>query len=131
MENYINVYLGKHLKDLREKNNMKQAEAAILFGVTQQNYSKIECGKVNFSDKILTTICNSFNLTPNDFLNYQHINSEVKIAENKDIDTALIEQLQWRIKMMNLRIADLEIEVRQYRKNFIVGDDGPPIFVLI
>jgi transcriptional regulator with XRE-family HTH domain len=131
MENYVNVYLGQHLKDLREKNNMKQTEAAILFGITQQNYSKIECGKVNFSDKILNTICSSFNVTPNDFLNYQHTISVEKIVENKDTDKALIDQLKWRIKMQNLRIADLEIEVRQYRRNFIVGDDGPPIYVMI
>ncbi len=131
MENYVNVYLGQHLKNLREKNNMKQSEAAIFFGITQQNYSKIERGKVNFSDKILNNICNSFNLTPSDFLNYQQGASEANLAENKDVDKALIDQLKWRIKMMNLKIADLEIEVRQYRRNFIVGDDGPPIFVMI
>ncbi len=131
MENYVNVQLGQNLKNLREKNNVKQIEAAVLFGVTQQNYSKIECGKVNFSDKILNTICSSFNVTPNDFLNYQNIISSIKTAENKDIDKALIDQLKWRIKMQNLRIADLEIEVRQYRRNFIVGDDGPPIYVMI
>lgn len=131
MENYVNDYLGQNLKNLREKNNVKQIEAAVLFGVTQQNYSKIECGKVNFLDKILNTICSSFNVTPNDFLNYQNIISSIKTAENKDIDIALIDQLKWRIKMQNLRIADLEIEVRQYRRNFIVGDDGPPIYVMI
>lgn len=131
MENYVNVQLGQNLKNLREKNNVKQIEAAVLFGVTQQNYSKIECGKVNFSDKILNTICSSFNITPNDFLNYQNVISSIKTAENKDIDKALIDQLKWRIKMQNLRIADLEIEVRQYRRNFIVGDDGPPIYVMI
>ena len=37
MENYVNDYLGQNLKNLREKNNVKQIEAAVLFGVTQQN----------------------------------------------------------------------------------------------
>lgn len=132
MGNYINEYLGENLKNLRENsNNIKQSEVAVLFGVTQQYYSKIECGKINFTDEILNNICNVFNITPNDFLNYRNIVSELNIVESQQADKDLIAQLQWRIQMQNLYRADLEIEVRKYRKNFIVGDDGPPVHVLI
>ena len=130
MENYVNIYLGENLKNLREKNNMKQLETAILFGIAQQNYSKLECGKINFTDKILNNVCSIFNTTPNDFLNYRNIVSELKVVESEKTDKDLIAQLKWRIKMQSLRIADLEIEVRQYRNNFIVGDDGPPIYTM-
>lgn len=130
MENYINEYLGKNLQDLRENNNMKQSEAAVLFGRTQQNYSKLECGNKFFTNEILNNICSVFNITPNDFLNYQNVVSKLKIAENGQADKDLIAQLKWRIKMQNLVRADLEIEVRQYRSNFIVGDDGPPIYIM-
>lgn len=131
MENYINEYLGENLKTLRESNNnMKQSEVAVLFGVTQQYYSKIECGKINFTNEILNNICSVFNIAPNDFINYRNIVSELKIAESQQADKDLIAQLQWRIKMQNLVRADLEIEVRQYRSNFIVGDDGPPIYIM-
>lgn len=131
MENYINLYLGENLKTLRENtNNMKQSEVAVLFGVTQQYYSKIECGKINFTDEILNSICSVFNITPNDFINYRNKMTELKFAESQQADKDLIEQLQWRIKMDNIYRADLEIEVRQYRSNFIVGDDGPPIYIM-
>jgi hypothetical protein len=56
--------------------------------------------------------------------------TELKFAESQQADKDLIEQLQWRIKMDNIYRADLEIEVRQYRSNFIVGDDGPPIYIM-
>lgn len=131
MENYINEYLGLNLQNLRENNNMKQEEVAVLFGRTQQNYSKIECGKKFFTNEILDNICSVFNIEPNDFLNYRNIVSELKIVESQQADKDLIAQLQWRIQMQNLYRADLEIEVRKYRKNFIVGDDGPPVYVLI
>jgi transcriptional regulator with XRE-family HTH domain len=131
MENYINEYLGKNLQNLRENNNMKQEEVAVLFGTTQQNYSKIECGKKFFTNEILNNICSVFNTTPNDFLNYQNIVSKLEYAESKQADKDLIAQLQWRVKMDSIYRADLEIEVRQYRSNFIVGDDGPPIYVMI
>lgn len=132
MENYINVHLGKSLKALRENNvNMKQSEVAVLFGVTQQYYSKIECGKINFTNEILNNICSVFNITPNDFLNYQNLVSTLKNEESAQADKDLIAQLKWRIKMDSIYRADLEIEVRKYRRNFIVGDDGPPVHVLI
>lgn len=131
MGNYINEYLGKNLKDIREKNKMKQSEAAILFGMTQQNYSKIECGKKVFTNEILSNICSIFHITPNDFLNYRNLITVLKDNESEQLSKDLIAQLQWRIKMDNIYRADLEIEVRKYRKNFIVGDDGPPVHVLI
>jgi transcriptional regulator with XRE-family HTH domain len=132
MENYINEYLGENLKTLRESNNnMKQSEVAVLFGVTQQYYSKIECGKINFTNEILNNICSVFNITPNDFINCRTKITELKFAESQQADKDLIAQLQWQIQMQNLYRADLEIEVRKYRKNFIVGDDGPPVHVLI
>ncbi len=131
MNDYLNEYLGQNLQDLRENNNMKQLEVAILFGTTQQYYSKIECGKINFSDKILNNICSVFNITPNDFFNYRNIMSKLKIEESNQADKDLIAMLKWRIKMLSLQRADLEIEVRKYRRNFIVGNDGPPIHVII
>ncbi len=130
MKNYINEYLGQNLKDLREKNNIKQTEAAVLFGVAQQNYSKIECGKINFTDKILDNICSVFNITPNGFINYRNVVTQRKKSESEQADKDLIAQLKWRIKMQNLIRADLVIGVRQYRKGFIVGDDGPPIYIM-
>ena len=103
MGNYINEYLGENLKTLRENNNnIKQSEVAVLFGVTQQYYSKIECGKINFTDEILNNICSVFNITPNGFLNYRNVLSELKVAESQQTDKDLIAQLQWRIKMQNL-----------------------------
>lgn len=131
MGNYVNKHLGENLKDLREKNCMKQSEASVLFGMIQQNYSKLECGKKIFSDDILNSICNVFNITPNEFLNYRSKVTELKENENVRTDKDLIAQLEWRVKMQYLRIADLEIEVRKYRRNFIVGNDGPPVHVLI
>ena len=53
MESIIRTHLGNKLKFLREKSNKKQIEMAIIFKMKQQNYSRIEKGKTNFSDKIL------------------------------------------------------------------------------
>ena len=133
MENEINIHLGKKLRTLRKRNNKSQVEMALLFNVEQQSYWKLENGKTNFSANVQHKIYEVFGLKPLDFL-YSPLEDEkpIKASPNGNyVINLILNQFRRHILELQLRNIDLEIEVRKYRTNFIVGDDGPPVHVII
>lgn len=133
MENEINIHLGNKLRALRKRISKSQDEMALLFNVEQQSYWKLENGKTNFSANVQQKIYEVFGLKPLDFL-YSPLGEDkpVKASLNGNyVINLILNQFRRHILELRLRNIDLEIEVRKYRTNFIVGDDGPPVHVII
>lgn len=141
MKSSINEYFAKKLKLLRTKYSKSkdiQKDIAVKFGMKQQNYSKLENGETNFSDKILDKICDEFNITRTEFITSQSQLPQINVPAQANINSIddytmriLFSKFRKEILELKLLNADLEIEVRRYRRNYIVGEDGPPIYVII
>ena len=70
------IKYAQRLKGLRLVNDMKQEQAYEMIGLSsQQEYSKLENGKLNFSDEIINKICATFNITPDEFVNSSQLTS--------------------------------------------------------
>ncbi|MES2513314.1 MAG: helix-turn-helix transcriptional regulator [Bacteroidota bacterium] len=111
MESRINLYLAQNLKALRKKNKKKQLEMALLFNIKQQNYSKLETGKSNFTDKVINNICHVFKITAEDFITRQDSTANSsKTGLMDDLATKiLLASLQKQLTEKNLQIVEMEI----------------------
>ncbi|MBS1651128.1 MAG: helix-turn-helix transcriptional regulator, partial [Bacteroidetes bacterium] len=50
--------------------NYKQEQVSEILGLSsQQEYSKLENGKINFTDDIIFRICKAFSISPEEFMN--------------------------------------------------------------
>lgn len=56
---------NENLRKLRRENDYSQEYVADILGVSQKYYSNIENGKIMMNPKIITKLCNIFNVTPN------------------------------------------------------------------
>jgi transcriptional regulator with XRE-family HTH domain len=57
------------LRHLRFSKNYKQDAMAKLLGLkSQQEYSNLENGKVNFTDEVITNICKAFEISEEEFV---------------------------------------------------------------
>ena len=138
MKSFINSYLGQKLKVLRESSNRKQKDLALILNTTQQSYSKIENGKTNFSDALITKICDTFQITPIEFISSQNMLSKniTLVSSNKnhmeDLSTRILfASLKKQLIEKELRIVELELEVRKHKRYKIDTNDFKPIYVMI
>lgn len=51
------------IKDLRDDYNLSQSDIAAVIGTTQQQYSKIECGKSDISGEKLILLAQYYNVS--------------------------------------------------------------------
>ncbi len=64
------IKYAQKLRSLRIGLQVKQEEAAKLIGISsQQEYSKLENGKIHFEDELLSKISSAFNISVDDFIN--------------------------------------------------------------
>lgn len=138
MKSFINSYLGQKLKVLRESSNRKQKDLALLLNITQQSYSKIENGKTNFSDLLITKICDAFKIPPMEFITNQNMLSKniSLVSSNKnhmeDLSTRILfASFKKQLIEKELRIIELELEVKKYKRHKIDTNDFKPIYVMI
>jgi transcriptional regulator with XRE-family HTH domain len=138
MKSFINSYLGQKLKVLRESSNRKQKDLAQILSTTQQSYSKIENGKTNFSDALITKICDTFQITPIEFISSQNMLSKniTLVSSNKnhmeDLSTRILfASFKKQLIEKELRIVELELEVRKHKRYKIDPNDFKPIYVMI
>lgn len=61
----INMY--KNIRDLREDNDITQAEVASVLGIAQNTYSQYETGKIQFTAEMLVVLADYYG-TNVDFL---------------------------------------------------------------
>lgn len=137
MTSLVNEGYGKKLKYLRVKENKTQDEIASKIGMKQQNYSKLEKGELHFSDKIIYKICEVFQFKkPDDFLEMRLPSASPLITSNDNLyknlsDQILFAILNIEIAKRDLRIVDLEIDLRKYKKDVILTEKINPIYVMI
>ncbi len=138
MKSFINSYLGQKLKVLRESSNRKQKDLALILSTTQQSYSKIENGKTNFSDALITKICDIFQITPIEFISNPNMLSKniTLVSSNKnhmeDLSTRILfASFKKQLIEKELRIVELELEVKKHKRYKIDTNDFKPIYVMI
>ena len=138
MKSFINSFLGQKLKVLRESSNRKQKDLALILNTTQQSYSKIENGKTNFSDALISKICDTFKITPIEFISSQKILSQhVSLASSnknhmEDLSTRILfASFKKQLIEKELRIIELELEVRKHKRYKIDTNDFKHIYVMI
>ena len=70
------IKYAQRLRGLRLANDIKQEQAYEMIGLnSQQEYSKLENGKLNFSDEVINKICAAFNISPDEFVNSSQLTS--------------------------------------------------------
>ena len=67
------------IRDLREDRDLSQADIAKVIKTTQQQYSKIETGKIAPSLVSLQKLIKFANISPNELFDYDHLNKEEKL----------------------------------------------------
>lgn len=92
----INGLYAKKLRSLRLQNDYQQKALAELIGLkSQQDYSKLENGKKHFTEKIISKICEVFNV---DVEVFKNTNAELKeplaVKMNRETETKLIKALE-------------------------------------
>lgn len=111
MEKNLNMLHAEKLYKLRRDSNLKQAIVANAIGKSQQSYSKLERGDVDFSDETIDAICKFFDLSLEDFLNLdttlnykesavKYPNKLVKNTNNNNSTTILLQALLDELKSM-------------------------------
>jgi transcriptional regulator with XRE-family HTH domain len=93
---------AQRLRGLRLNKGLKQELVAKTIGISsQQEYSKLENGKIHFSDELIVKVCTAFNISPDEFINagqggsiLQSPHSLNNSQNNSSInDSSIIEQL--------------------------------------
>jgi transcriptional regulator with XRE-family HTH domain len=64
----VDIHYTKRLRGLRLSRDIMQKEAFELLGLkNQQEYSNLEGGHLHFTDEIISAICKSFEISPQEF----------------------------------------------------------------
>ena len=133
MESIINLYLAQNLKALRKKSNKKQLEMALIFNIKQQNYSKFENGKTNFTNKLIDKICETFHITAVEFIAGQHVSqNQLKANATEELTTKiLLANLQKQLTEKKLQIVEMEIANRMPKQKRGIANGNNPVYVMI
>jgi transcriptional regulator with XRE-family HTH domain len=62
--------LGDHLRELREKRNLTQADLANLIGKDRQSYQRVEAGITNPTVWYLYNIAKALNVPPKELIDF-------------------------------------------------------------
>jgi len=72
----VRILLGKRIKELRTKNNMKQAELAEIIGIEPRSISRIESGFHFPKDEHLEKFANALNVEIKDLFEFSHLDDK-------------------------------------------------------
>jgi transcriptional regulator with XRE-family HTH domain len=64
----INLIIASKLDILRRYQRLKQYQMAEILGVNRRTYSLLETGKISFTEKNITDICQYFKIKEEDFI---------------------------------------------------------------
>lgn len=76
----------ENLKSLRESNNLKQSDVAIILKITQQTYSKYETNEKTIPLNHLNTLSNYYNVSLDYLVGFSHNKSSYDFAKIKTLD---------------------------------------------
>ncbi len=88
--NRIKEYLGKRIKELREKRGYTQQQLAEKAGIDQRNLSKIECG-ITFPSKSLGDLARCLQVSLPQMFEFEHLS--ISDAEKKVLLKNIIDEL--------------------------------------
>ncbi|MEG1058916.1 MAG: helix-turn-helix transcriptional regulator [Clostridia bacterium] len=66
--NKLNVYVGKRIKEYRERKKLTQEYMATILDIAPNHYGRIERGENSCTLANLIVICNHLQITPNELL---------------------------------------------------------------
>ncbi len=121
----MNIYLSNKLKEYRVKNQMKQEIVAQEIGISQQAYSQLEQGKLNFTPKIVKKIINFFSITIAEFFsekqNIHIFNSPQGYMNNgtfndNEVVRELIKSKDELISMYKNLLTDKDLQLQNLEK---------------
>lgn len=109
-----NILLANKLQKLRKDRDLKQEVVARELKITQQAYSKLERGCVDFSSKFVNKICMYFEITACDFLN---TGSSKDSSLDKKVFEDLLKSKEENIASLKKQIELLESMLKEKREN--------------
>jgi transcriptional regulator with XRE-family HTH domain len=137
---------AKKLKVLRKAAQWKQMVAAEEIGISsQQEYSKLESGKLPFTDDLLKRICKAFQVTPDhfkegmivdykvdlrDYINEKKITDLVELINNRGL-VALWLDSERRAMRLELELIELKLKALLPKHKDIPDDTDYNIWVLM
>lgn len=98
----IKHFLGKRIKELREKRGLTQQQLSEMAGIDQRNLSKIECG-VTFPSKSLAELAHALDISLPQLFEFEHV--DVTPANMKDfikgkLDTLSHDQIEMLYRLV-------------------------------
>lgn len=76
----LDILIGKNLKRIRESKKLSQENLGEMINITNTKISAIENGREGMGKDIMTRICNTLNIRPDEF----YINKETPVLQDKD-----------------------------------------------
>jgi transcriptional regulator with XRE-family HTH domain len=127
-----NIDYGKKLTLLRTAIFAKQIDISSKLNMSQQAYSNLENGKTHFSVNIINKLCAIFNITFQEFITMNDQGSQVAI-NHPDNDTLKILELHHQKITLekDIRIVQLELELKKHKRLPIITHESAPIYVMI
>ncbi len=127
-----NIDYGKKLTRLRTAIFAKQIDISSKFNMSQQAYSNLENGKTHFSINIINKLCPIFNITFQEFMTMNDQASQIAI-NHPDNDTLKILELHHQKITLekDIRIVQLELELKKHKRHPIISQEPAPIYVMI
>jgi transcriptional regulator with XRE-family HTH domain len=106
---------------------------ALKFNIGQQAYSDLEMGNTNFTDKKISQICEIFNITFQEFLSIESADLTKKhniLSENVAVHILKLRHKKELLER-DLKIVQLEIELKKHKKSYQNIENVKPIYVMI
>lgn len=121
------IKYAQRLRALRVGNGIKQELMFERLGLnSRQEYSKLENGKMNFTDDLISKISKSFNISPNEFtnpdaeinrLNNQQANTHNSSDKNEDFVNQLLKAKDETIATQKELIQQLKKSLDNQKKS--------------
>lgn len=127
-----NIDYGKKLTLLRTTLFAKQADIASKLTISQQAYSLLESGKTHFSISIVNKLCAIFNITFQEFISMNEKELMVPINQPNNNTLKILELQHKKITLeKDIRIVQLELELKKHKKQPFIYKESAPIYVMI
>lgn len=127
-----NIDYGKKLTLLRTTLFAKQADIASKLNISQQAYSHLENGKTHFSINIINKLCAIFNITFQEFITINEKELIVPINQPNNDILKILELHHKKITLeKDIRIVQLELELKKHKRQPIISKESAPIYVMI
>ena len=132
MKAMTNSDYGKKLTLLRTAIFAKQIDISSQLNMSQQAYSNLENGKTHFSVSIINKLCVIFNITFQEFITMHELVSPITITHPDNNTLKILELHHKKITLeKDIRIVQLELELKKHKRRPVISEEPAPIYVMI